>query len=330
MVPDGARLTEPVTAPTPAAAGVTAVASALAPVAAADIGGTKIAVALVTPDGALLTEPVTAPTPAAAGAAGVIQRTVELLRPLVADGAGLVGVSSAGVIDSDTGAVVGATDHIAGWAGTALGPELAQALGCPVRVLGDGHAFAVGEAAFGAGHGLDSVLVVAVGSGVGGSYVRHGRPLTGSHWAGGHLGHVAVPQAEGLPCLCGRTGHVEAVASGWGLLANYRRLGGDRAVPSAKEVCELAGSDSLARQAVETAGAALGAAVGGLANVLDPALVIVAGSLTGAGPLWEAALRGAYLDNLMPVIEQTPLSLAQAGTWPALRGAALYATLVVG
>ena len=290
---------------------------------AADIGGNKIAAALVHPDGSLAGAVQQVATPAGDGSGAVLAATTWLLRTLDRPDVDLVAVSSAGVVDAEQGRVVAATASITGWAGTAIGAELGDRLGRPVQVLGDGHAFAVGEARFGAGRGHDSLLLLAVGTGVGGSYARHGRPLLGAHHVAGHFGHVAVPQAAGLRCPCGGTGHLEAVGSGSGLLAWYHAHGGDLAVTTTHDL--FGRTDALAERAIQLAASAVGVGAAGLANALDPHVVVIAGGLAQAGPRWEEPLRAAFADQLLPALHDLPLTISPGGTSMALRGAAAYA-----
>ncbi|MEV4245146.1 ROK family protein [Streptosporangium canum] len=188
-----------------------------------DIGGTKTSAGLVDSSGTLLAVR-TLPTPAAQGPAAVLDTAVGLVAE-VASGAGdvtAVGVGSAGVVDPRRGVIVSATGAITGWAGTDLRGEVSRRLGLPVTVGNDVHAHALGEQWRGAAAGYADVLLVAVGTGIGASVVLGGRVLRGAHSVAGHAGHVPAVAAAGRPCPCGGHGHVEAVASGPAMLAEYR------------------------------------------------------------------------------------------------------------
>ncbi|MER7072006.1 ROK family protein [Terrabacter sp. NPDC000476] len=287
----------------------------------ADIGGTKIAVARAGDDGELCSDVVSVPTPASRGAAAVVAATVTALQQVRAPDDAAFGIATAGVVDTATGTVLGATSSIAGWAGTPLAAQVGEVLGLPGWVVGDGNAFGT---ALAADHGARSLVALVAGTGIGGSLVVDGEPLTGAHHAGGHFGHVVAAEARGLRCPCGATGHLEAVASGHGILAWYRANGGDPGVASAHEL-SLRPDDATAVAALTTGGAALGAVAASLANALDPDLVAVCGSVTRAGAVWETALREAYADTLMPASAGTPVVVADAGPRTALRGAALHA-----
>ena len=294
-------------------------------VLAADLGGTKIAAALVGENGQIVGRVVTTPTPAAAGAAAISSALIGVLREVGTTGASRIAISSAGVIDSRTGTVVDATSNLAGWKGTSLAADVSASLGLPVSVLGDGHAFALGEALYGAAKGARSCLVLAVGTGVGGSFLLDGTPMLGSHWAAGHFGHLPVAEAVGIPCPCGRTGHLEAVGSGSGMVAWYHNHGGDRSVQGARQLFERADMDAVATSALEVGGAALGAVAGGLTNAYDPDLVVIAGGVVRSDTAWSASVEAGYRSNLMPVVSATPLILSNRGDWLALRGAAHFA-----
>ena len=171
-----------------------------------DLGGTKTAAAAVSRDGGV--GPLrTVPTPAQAGPGPILDAVAGLVREVAAGAGGPVlglGVGTAGVVDVTTGTIVSATDAIAGWTGTdvagGLRGRLADLALGGVHVENDVDAHAAGEAWRGAAAGLPSVLMVAVGTGVGGAVVLDGRPLRGAHHVAGEIGHLPTPGAEGLRC----------------------------------------------------------------------------------------------------------------------------------
>ncbi|WP_414673078.1 ROK family protein [Kribbella sp.] len=232
-----------------------------------------------------------------------------------------MGISAAGVVDVGAGKVLTATSSIGGWGGTPLAEVVSGRLGLPVRVIGDGNAFGIGLSVE---YGVPDLLALVAGTGIGGSLILDGEPVLGAHHAGGHFGHVVAGEAAGMPCPCGRIGHLEAVASGYGILAWYHAHGGDPEVTTTRELTRR--TDELAEQAVRTGGTALGAAAAGLVNAIDPQLVVVAGSVARAGEVWESALRTAYRDGLIPAVAETPLEVSGGGAETALRGAAHYVT----
>ncbi|MET7514801.1 ROK family protein [Streptomyces sp. NPDC005480] len=285
-----------------------------------DLGGTKIAAALVAPDGTVLARH-TRPTPAADGPDAVLDALADAARSV--DGGtepGALGVAAAGVIDPVTGTVTSATDSIRGWAGTALAARLAARTGLPVACDNDVRATAAPElAAAGAGA---SLVYAAIGTGVGGAVAVGGRMVHGTAGIAGHLGHVPSPQAAGLPCTCGGTGHLEAVASGPGIAALYGRLTG-RPVERLETVAERAASgEEPAVRAILTGAVAAGRVLGGLANALGPDRVVVGGGVPGIGPLYWDALTEAFTSELMPPLARLRPSRPLFGADAAVIGAA--------
>ena len=287
-----------------------------------DIGGTKIAAGLVDRSGTVVAR-LDAPTPASAGGAQVVATAAALaLRLTAGHDVQAVGVGSAGVIDPVHRRVIAATDSVVGWAGTELGELLEQALGMPVVTDNDGHAHGVGEAFAGAGRGYGTVLVAGVGTGIGGAVVVNGIPQTGAHWAAGHVGHIPVAAAAGLPCPCGKSGHLEAVASGTGLWQLYLRKGGRPEARDARAVVARAETDPLAHDAVVESATALGEGLGGLVNVIDPDVVVIAGGMRNAGALWWSALEAGLRQTVLPLLQEVLLVRARLGDDAAIIGAA--------
>ncbi|WP_164203172.1 ROK family protein [[Micrococcus luteus] ATCC 49442] len=300
-----------------------------------DLGGTKTAAGVVSGDGTVLFSE-TVPTLNRDGGDAILDATAALVSSLMskAQAEGLevagVGVGSAGVIDAGRGVVVSATDAILGWAGTELTAGLASRLGldpAAVRAVNDVHAHATGEAWNGAAAGTASSLLVAFGTGVGGSFVLDGQPVLGHRYVGGHVGHFASPYAfhdgKAVPCVCGGAGHVEAIASGPAIREAYLRLGGASPAADARAVFGHAGhGDAIAIQAVGRGAAAAGQAVGGLANILDPEVVVVSGGLADAGAPWWRPMERALRAELLPALAGLPVLPAKLGNAAAIVGAA--------
>ncbi|MFI6894853.1 ROK family protein [Streptomyces sp. NPDC050256] len=300
------------------------------PVVGLDLGGTKIAAALLAADGTVLARH-SRPTPAQEGAAAVLDALAAAAAEVdPARSASVLGIAAAGVIDPRTGMVTSATDSIRGWAGTLLGVGLANRTGYAVACDNDVRATAGPElAALNAeaeGHG--SLLFAAIGTGVGGAVAADGRMLHGSAGIAGHLGHVPSPEAAGLPCTCGATGHLEVIASGPGIAAHYERLTG-APVDRLETVAARAGQgDVHAVTAITTGAAAAGHVLGGLANAFGPDRVVIGGGVPRIGPLYEDALRAAFAEELMGPLRRLVPQAPLLGHDAAVLGAAsLTATL---
>jgi glucokinase len=300
-----------------------------------DLGGTKTAAGVVSAVGEVLFSE-TIPTLNRDGGDAILDATAVLVSSLMsrAQAEGLdvvgVGVGSAGVIDAARGVVVSATDAILGWAGTELTTGLAARLHLAaeaVQAVNDVHAHALGESWTGSAAGTASSLLVAFGTGVGGSFVLAGHPVLGHRFVGGHVGHFASPYAfhggQAVPCVCGGAGHVEAIASGPAIREAYVRLGGKEPALDARGVFALASaSDAIAIKAVGMGAAAAGQAVGGLANILDPEMVVVSGGLSDAGAPWWRPMESALRAELLPALLGLPVLPAKLGNAAAMVGAA--------
>ena len=294
-----------------------------------DIGGSKIAAGLVT-DGGTVLRRAEVPTPAREGGSMIITAAAAVAAQVAADAAPVaVGVGTAGIVDR-FGTVVSATDLLTDWIGVDVAGRIGAELSggrevLPVAVANDVHAHAVGEARAGAGADAETVLVVAAGTGLGGAVVQHGAPVVGSHGAAGHLGHLPSAAAGDLLCSCGRTGHLEAVASGYGLLQLYRSMGGAGSVPDARALGALTADDPIAERAVVASGHALGSTIGGAINLVDPDLVIISGGLIKLGAPWWSSVRDGTASSVLPYLDKVRLVAAKRGDDAAIIGAALLA-----
>jgi glucokinase len=269
-----------------------------------DLGRTKLLIAAVGGDGRVLATR-RMPTPAAGpeAAVGAMQRGVDevlsragvALRDIPA-----IGVGAPGPLDPHAGIVLN-PPNMAGWVNVPLAATLQDRLGPPTFVDNDANAAALGEHWVGAGVGVDDLVYVTVGSGIGGGLVLHGRLYRGASGQAGELGHTIV-DAQGPRCACGRRGCLEAIASGFAIAGAARSaIAGGRtttlsAVPpvalSASDVARAASDgDPVAREIFARAGAALGAGLTDLINLLNPTMIIVGGGVTRAGELLWAPMR---------------------------------------
>ncbi|UWP84390.1 ROK family protein [Dactylosporangium fulvum] len=268
-----------------------------------DIGGTKILAAVVDADGRVVRH-ARVDTPAGDGPAGILDTAAALAAPLLPDAPDTtVGVGAAGTVDAASGRIRFATDILPGWCGTPVADELAARLRRRVRVENDANAAAVAEAWIGAGRERPGLFLVAIGTGIGAGLVRAGRLDRGATGLAGEIAHLPVAGAEHLRCVCGRFGHLEAIASGTGLAAAYTAATGTPA--TGRQVADRAvAGDPVARDVVATAGRALGRVLAGLAALLDPGAIAATG---GAAPALLPAAGDAYTAELLPAWAGTPL-----------------------
>lgn len=293
---------------------------------ALDIGGTKIAGAVVAlEDGAqpLIVTRKTVPTEAARGGDAVLATVVALAQELAdaAEGelAG-IGVSTAGRVDAHDGSIAYANEIMPGWTGQPVGAALKEALGVPAAVLNDVQAHALGEARWGAGRGAQTCVVVAAGTGLGGGIIAHGSIVRGNHGFAGELG--CVPNPLGPAALGVGEGIVdlEAVAAGSGIEACYRALTGKAL--SGAEISRAANEgEEDARSIIRQAGYALGVSLAGWTNMLDPDLIVLSGSVAKAGRIWRDEVSRGFLERIPDVLSQLPIVDAELGGDAPLIGA---------
>ncbi len=309
---------------------------------ALDIGGTKIAAALVNETGELI-QRAQCPTLAHEGAEAVLARAIALGRQVMSAGPGsapiAAGVGTGGQVDAGDGHIIYATPLLPGWTGLPLRQLLEEAWRLPVQVENDVNAAGLGEATHGAGQEIRHLLCVAVGTGIGGAIILDGRIYHGATGLAGHLGHLSIDALRGRRCNCGGIGCVEMYASGPAIEAAWRRqVGPERtrqwlacepAEVSVAQIAALAAGAgegrAKARDLLLGAGKHLGLAIASLLNVLNPELVVVGGGVSQAGEPFLAGIREAVRQRAMPSVRQTPIVAASLGPDAALVGAAVAA-----
>ena len=296
-----------------------------------DIGGTKTAAAALNDDGELVAW-VSAPTPAQAGATAVLSLAESLARQVqaaaVARGVEVsaVGIAAAGAIDVEQGVPVYAGATLPGWTGAPIRAQLEAALGLPVIVDNDVNALALGELQMGAGRGYSNLLVVAVGTGVGGALIQGGRLWRGASWSAGEIGHLLVDSGGGRRCNCGQAGHLEAYVAGPALAAHYRELAGLTEPIDLRDVAERASAgDAHAVEAIVAGARTLGRTLAGVACLLDPQAIVIGGGVAELGDLWWSEVRSAVRSGPLPGPAGVPLLPAQLGTRAGLVGAGCLA-----
>ena len=306
----------------------------------ADLGGTKIASAVVNTAEGTVAANYSRPTPASEGSVAVVAAIIEALSHAkdAAKAEGItqiqaIGISAAGVINPQRGTVISATDLIKGWTGTELAKQVKAAFNTEVFVLNDVHAHALGEASLGAGKDYSSILAAAVGTGMGGGLVIDGHVQFGAHCAAGHIGHLPHPLAAGLTCSCGAKGHIETVASGSGQVELYNR---DKPAnlpraQSGREITERALKGEVwATQVIYDSGYALGQTLAGICNLVDPEAIIVSGSVTRSGKQWWQAVTAGFQADALTPVKNTPLISGTLGGNAPLVGAAIWANTNLG
>ena len=275
-------------------------------VRAVELGGTNSRVAVLNDAGQLLHR-AHSPTHAHEGPEAVIRRIGDVITR-VAENAGLhldvpVGVASPGPLNPRTG-VVHYTPNLPGWRDMPLVEMLQGHIGRKVALANDGNCAALGEARYGSAKGVENLIYLALGTGIGGGIISEGVLIDGKNGLGPEVGHVTVA-IDGPRCTCGSIGCLEAFASGWAIQYEaeavattadgnkMRELAGDGPI-HAGIVAEAAQQGDLAAQLVlERAGRALGAALGAFVNIFDPEMIVIGGGVAALGELLVGPARRA-------------------------------------
>jgi fructokinase len=247
-----------------------------------DLGGTKIAAAVLSEGGVVLWE-TRVPTPREdyAGTVAAIAAVVHAAEAGVG-GRCTVGIGMPGAIAPATGLVKNANST---WLiGRPFHDDLETALGRKVRLANDANCLAVSEAADGAAAGAGVVFGVILGTGTGGGIAIDGAVVTGVNAIAGEWGHNPLPwpnahELPGPPCYCGRRGCLETWLSGPGLAADFARRSGEHA-PGEAVVERARAGDLLAESTIEAWLGRLARGLASVINVLDPDVVVVGGGLS--------------------------------------------------
>jgi glucokinase len=256
-------------------------------VLAIDIGGTKMAAAIVDADGTVVRRDRTPTVPADPWPA-----FAEMLDVLVdSEPIEGVGIGCGGPMTWPAGEV--SPLNIPGWRDFPLRARLAERYpGVPVRLHNDAIAFAAAEHWKGAGQGVNDMIGMVVSTGVGGGLVLGGHIVDGASGNAGHIGHV-VADPDGPVCVCGGRGCLEAIARGPATVA-WARERGSTAVDGPSLAGLAAAGDEVARAALARSGRAVGGVVGSVAALLDVRIVVVGGGLSQSGPAFWEPLQEAF------------------------------------
>jgi glucokinase len=272
-----------------------------------DIGGTKIAGALVDEDGDIVRES-RVPTPQSTQ---LIEDAVVAMVTELASGESIegVGVAAAGFIDAAQSTVYYAPNI--SWRNEPFRARLSARLPLPIVIDNDANAAGWAEFRFGAGRLFSDMVMLTIGTGVGGAIVTEDRLFRGGFGAGAELGHMRLIP-DGLPCGCGQHGCLEQYGSGRALLRfanDFANAGGiGQALADRRaEVGELTGhdvsdliiaGDGGALAALRELGHRLGQGCASLGAILDPQLFVIGGGVAQAGELLLEPIRNAYLEHL--------------------------------
>jgi glucokinase len=275
----------------------------------------------------------------------VIQRIVQLINELrqfsgepdsVVQG---IGVGVPGTPDLETGVIQLLPNLPGGWSNVPLQAILEEQIHLPVALINDVRALTLAEWTFGAGRGLDTVVCLGIGTGIGGGVVVNGQFHLGLGGTAGEFGHQVV-EADGLPCGCGGRGCLELYASGPAMAAmgvkevmhgHTTRIGKlvdyDLNRITAQVIVQAAlEGDQIANGILRRAGMYLGIAVGNILGVISPQRVIFGGGVSRAGDLLLRPIVQTVNERVHVIpVEKVEFVLAELGIYGGLIGAALWA-----
>jgi len=305
-----------------------------------DVGGTTIKIALITPDGRLVAK-VQEPTPVAQGEDGILHQVAQMTDELLhkhgyaKEQALGIGVGVPGPIDARNGIVLQAVNlH---WRKPVpLRDKLNTLTGLPVAVENDANMAALGEMWQGAGRGAEDLVVITLGTGVGGGIIVHGKVVHGINGVGGEIGHITMTPGSGSICNCGKTGCLETYTSATALIREGLQAAANGTSPllavvlsqrgelKAKDVLDAAkGGDRASLAIVDQAALYLGLALSHLANMLNPAKFVIGGGVAGAGEFLFSRVRESFA-RFVPftyVVESTEIIAATLGNDAGVYGA---------
>ncbi len=272
-----------------------------------DLGGTNLRVAAIGAEGQIL-DKVSEQAVFDAGPRQVVNEIVGVIQAvrarIGADGLRGVGIGVPGYIDMDAGIVIGSA-NLPGFEGFPVRDEVQERLGTTIILENDANAAALGEMWLGAGRGVKDLILLTLGTGIGGGIVINGKVLHGFLGMAGEFGHMTV-FPDGNPCGCGNCGCLEKHASATAIAAMGRMMHFGRDTTSAK-VYELAlQGNERAKRVFESAGRALGVAIASLINIFNFPLYLLSG---GPLPAWDF-----FAPSMFAEVNKRSFTFARTGT----------------
>jgi glucokinase len=307
------------------------------PILGIDLGGTKIAAVLLKKNGGVIWRKKIA-TAASDGFEAVLRQLTEIaaeartIAPFTR-----IGLALPGPLDLKKGVVLDAPNL--SWRDQPVTAPLAKLTGVPVFIENDANAAAWGELKHGAGRGFSNFIYITVGTGIGAGIITNRMIVHGRDGGAGELGHVNVKE-DGPPCNCGRSGCLEALASGTAIARIMQErlqegapslalklAGGNIAAVTAETVGKAAtAGDLLAQEIISTAMRHLGIALANLVQILNPELIIIGGGLAKLEKLLFDPVQAAMKRNCYPSFSKSLRIIPpELGEWAGAAGAAAIA-----
>jgi len=310
-----------------------------------DLGGTNLRAAIVDVETGRVLHHLGVPTLAREGHDAVMKRMADLFLQVIQSAGmkkediGGIGIGVPGVLDLEKGETLMLPNLPGTWPHVPLQDTIARLTGLPTTLLNDVRSITNGEWRFGAGRGVDTVAVFAVGTGIGGGLIVNGQLHLGIGGTGGELGHTMI-DFNGPPCGCGNNGCLEAYASGPAIAAMGMKAVAQGLTTKIAELCEYdlnhitpaliakaaMDGDDIARDIYEKAGFYIGIAAANICASVGPRRIIICGGVAQAGELLLDPIRSTIRKRVtvMP-IEQVEVVPSQLGDNAGVIGVACWA-----
>jgi glucokinase len=314
-----------------------------APVLAIDIGGTKIMLALFATAGKMPVKE-TFPTLVTEGVNAVIDRLCAAIDSLLKKQnmkpaqLGGIGIACAGGIDSGEGIVVTPSPNMPGWEDIPLAEIVGRKFNNKTYLINDASAAALGEHRCGAGRGVDNLVLLTVGTGIGGGIITEGVLYLGAVGAAGELGHMTIDD-RGPECGCGNRGCLEMLASGAAIAREavkaikageesvLKEMANGNPESITAEMVETAArrADRLAREIIEQAAYSLGVGMVNIVNIFNPEMIIIGGGMAAMGDMLIGPGRKMVKERAFSISSRA-VSIVQAelGNEAGVYGAAAF------
>jgi glucokinase len=309
-----------------------------------DLGGTNLRAAVVDVESGDVLHQASIPTLAREGHDAVMKRMADLFLQVIQstglqkDDIGGIGIGVPGVLDLDKGETLFLPNLPGTWPHVPLRDTITLHTGLPTALLNDVRSITNGEWRFGAGRGVDTLAVFAIGTGIGGGLIVNGQLYLGIGGTGGELGHITI-DFNGPRCGCGNNGCVEAYASGPAIAAMGMKAVSQGLTTKIAELCgydlnritpELIAKaaetgDEIAKDIYERAGFYLGIAATNICTAVGPRRIIIGGGVAQAGELLLDPIRRTIRErvHVMP-IEQVDVVSSQLGDNAGVIGVACW------
>jgi len=312
-----------------------------------DLGGTNLRAAIVNVESGDVLYQMSIPTLAREGHDAVMGRMADLFLQVIQsagmqkDEIGSIGIGVPGVLDLENGETLFLPNLPGTWPHVPLRDTITRLTGLPTALLNDVRSITNGEWRFGAGRGVDTVAVFAIGTGIGGGLIVNGQLHLGIGGTGGELGHTMI-DFNGPRCGCGNDGCLEAYASGPAIAAMGMKAVSQGRTTSIAELCDYdlnritpkliakaaEAGDEIAKEIYEKAGFYLGIAAASICASIGPRRIIIGGGVAQAGELLLGPIRRTIRERVyvMPV-EQVEVVQSQLSDNAGVIGVACWAAL---